>query len=64
MSIGFDWPPIRLDKNEVMVQQLVLDYIGGSIGDKVTFPIDFSGFLGDKALLKLFTLMILENDSM
>ena len=47
MSIGFDWPPIRLDKNEVMVQQLVLDYIDGSIGDKVTFPIDFSSFLGD-----------------
>ena len=41
-----------------------MDYIGGSIGDKVTFPIDFSSFLGDQALLKLFTLMILDNDSM
>ena len=47
-----------------MVQQLVLDYIGGNIGDQVTYPMDFSSYLGDFALVKLFALMIFENDSM
>ena len=64
VDIGYDWSPIRLEQGEIMVQQLVLDYIGGSIGDQVTFPLDFSSFLGDQSLAKLFALMVLEVDGM
>lgn len=47
VDVGFDWHPMLLHKNEVMLQQLVLDYIGASIGDKAVLPIDFSGYFGD-----------------
>jgi len=60
ISIGYDWPPIVLGKGEIMVQELVLEYIDSSIGDKVTIKADFSGFFGDQALVKLFALMVFE----
>ena len=47
VSVGYDWPPIVLNKGEVMVQELVLKYIGSSLGDRVTLPLDFSSFFGD-----------------
>ena len=47
VSVGYDWPPIRLGRDEIMVQQSVIDYIGVSKGSKVTIPLDFSGLLGD-----------------
>ena len=62
VSIGWDWPPIRIDKGGILVQELVLDYIESSIGSAVTLPLDFSGFFGDKALVKLLSLMVLEVD--
>lgn len=41
----------------------MLDYIGASIGEKVTLPLDFSAMMGDQALVKLFSLMVLEIDT-
>ena len=62
VSIGWDWPPIRIDKGGLLVQELVLEYIESSVGSAVTLPLDFSGFFGDKALVKLLSLMVLEVD--
>ena len=34
------------------------------MGDKVTFSMDFSPYFGDMALIKLFALMIMDNEGM
>ena len=61
-SIGFNWPPITLGKGEIMIQKLVLDYIEKSIGDTLTIPFDFSSYMGEQSLLKMFALMVSEMD--
>lgn len=64
VDVGWDWDPIVLAKGEVMVQELVLDYIGCSIGDQVVMPVDFSSYFGDQAIMNMLALMTYQIDGM
>lgn len=64
LGIGWDWSPFRLGKGEIMIEQLVLEYVGGRIGDQVSIPIDLSPYFGDQAIAKLLALMVFEIDGM
>ena len=59
-GIGFDWPPIRVGKGEILMQEGLMQAIGAEIGDEVHIPIDYSSLLGDRALTKLLALMCIE----
>ena len=58
IGYGYDWDPVVLGPNEMQLQESMAGLLGAEIGDEILLPLDFSSYLGDKAVMKLFAIMI------
>ena len=58
VGVGYDWKPVVLGSDEMQISTGVQTLMGANIGEKITVPLDFSGYFGDNAKAKLFALMI------
>lgn len=62
VGVGYDWPPVVLGRNEMQLQDLIANLMGAQIGDEIHLPLDFSYYMGDMAVMKLFAIMVAQID--
>ena len=62
VGFGYDWVPVVLGPGEIQMQEFMVNLMGYQIGDEILVPLDFSSYLGDSAVMKLFAIMIAQID--
>lgn len=58
VGVGFDWKPVVLGSDQMQVSDSIMKLMGANFGDRIAIPLDFSGYFGDSAKAKLFSLML------